>query len=163
MRRLGGKLGVEGMALYRYVSSKDGLLDGVVELLTEEIEIPAPGSGPWPEALRRVVRSYRELALAHPHAFPLIALRPLTTPAAIARGQATIQLLIDAGIDERRAVLTFRTLVSYANGYLLEELAAAAPHFTTGDPEVEFAWGLRAVLAGLEAELGAADAPRASS
>ena len=153
MRKLGGALGVEAMALYRHVPNKDALLDGVVELLTADIEIPRSGSAPWPEAMRLVVRSYRELAHAHPHAFPLIALRPLATPGAIARGEATIQLLRDAGIDEGRAVLIFRTLASYANGYLLEELSAAVPYFTTGDPEAEFEWGLRAVLAGLEAQL----------
>ncbi len=163
MRKLGAALGVEAMALYRHVANKEALLDGVVEVLTQEIEIPRTGSGPWPEALRRVVHSYRSVARAHPHAFPLIALRPLTTPGAIARGEATIQLLRDAGVDDRRAVLTFRTLVSYANGYLLEELSTAAPHFTTGEPEVEFEWGLRAVLAGLEAELRVPDAPAGSS
>ncbi len=153
MRRLGGALGVEAMSLYRHVPNKDALLDGIVELLTEEIAVPAGASEPWPETMRSIVRSYRSLAYAHPQAFPLIALRPLRTPAAIARGQATIALLTEAGIDERRALLAFRALVSYANGYLLEELAASPPHFTTHDPEEEFDWGLRALLAGLEAEL----------
>ena len=154
MRRLGAALGVEAMSLYRHVPNKEALLDGVVELLTEEIEVPATGhagASTWPEAMRTIVQSYRRLAHAHPHAFPLIALRPLATPAAIARGEATIALLLDASLDERGALLVFRTLVSYANGYLLEELAAGVPHFTTGDAEVEFEWGLHAVLAGLQA------------
>ncbi len=153
MRRLGAALGVEAMSLYRHVPNREAVLDGVVELLAEEIEVPHAGSEPWPQMMRRIVCSYRKLAHAHPHAFPLIALRPLSTPKAIARGEATIALLVDAGIDERRAVLTFRTLASYANGYLLEELAPGTPRVSTGDPETEFQWGLRAVLTGLEAEL----------
>ena len=154
MRRLGAALGVEAMSLYRHVANKESLLDGIVELLTEEIEIPPVGSTSWSESIRRVVWSYRALAHAHPRAFPLIALRPLCTPGAIARGEATIALFMDAGVDERGAVLAFRTLVSYANGYLLEELAAGEPRFTTENPDAEFEWGLEAVLAGLEAEFG---------
>lgn len=158
MRRLGAALGVEAMSLYRHVPNKEAVLDGVVELLTEEIDVPSAGeagSHSWPETLRRIVHSYRKLAHAHPHAFPLIALRPLATPKAIERGEATIALMLAAGLDERRGVLVFRTLVSYANGYLLEELAAGVPHFTTGNPEAEFEWGVRAVLAGLEANVEA--------
>lgn len=154
MRRLGAALGVEAMSLYRHVFNKEAVLDGVVELLSEEIDVPRAGAAnpePWPQTMRSIVHSYRKLAHRHPHAFPLIALRPLATPKAIARGQSTIALMLDAGLDEHRAVLVFRTLVSYANGYLLEEFAAGKPHFTTGDPEAEFEWGLRAVLAGLEA------------
>ena len=163
MRRLGAALGFEAMSLYRHFASKEAVLDGVVELLTEQIEVPPVGSGSWPEAIRRVVRSYRALAHAHPRAFPLIALRPLSTPGAIARGEATIALLLAAGVDERRALLAFRTLVSYANGYLLEELAAGEPRFTTGDPDAEFEWGLEAVLAGIAAEFAEAQRPSASS
>ena len=154
MRRLGAALGVEAMSLYRHVPNKEAVLDGVVELLTEEIDVPlarGASSDSWPATMRRIVRSYRKLAHAHPNAFPLIALRPLTTPKAIARGEATIALLLEAGLDELRAVLVFRTLVSYANGYLLEELAGGVPHFTTSDPEGEFEWGLGAVLVGVQA------------
>jgi AcrR family transcriptional regulator len=44
MRRLGGKLGVEAMALYKHVANKDDILDGIAELVVREIEIPAPFS-----------------------------------------------------------------------------------------------------------------------
>ena len=150
MRRLGGKLGVEGMALYRYVSSKDGLLDGVVELLTEEIEIPAPGAQPWQEALRAIMRSYRRLAHRHPHAFPLIALRPLRTSRSRARADAVVDLLLADGFDREAAIVAFRTCASYANGFLLEEVARADPYVTVSDRDAEYAEGTEVLVAGIE-------------
>ena len=45
MRKLGQELGVDAMAIYRHVQSKDDLLDGVVEALVGEIESQRPGRG----------------------------------------------------------------------------------------------------------------------
>ena len=41
MRRLGAKLGVEAMSLYKHVPNKDGILDGIVELVVAEIDTPS--------------------------------------------------------------------------------------------------------------------------
>ena len=43
MRKLGQELGVEAMALYHHVANKDDLLDGMVDLVFGEIELPASG------------------------------------------------------------------------------------------------------------------------
>ena len=44
MRRLGQELGVEAMALYKYVVSKQALLDGVVGLTLAGLNVAADGS-----------------------------------------------------------------------------------------------------------------------
>ena len=41
MRRLGQDLGVEAMSLYKHVANKEALLDGMVDLVFAEIELPA--------------------------------------------------------------------------------------------------------------------------
>ena len=156
MRKLGAALGVEAMSLYHHVDNKDALLDGVVELLTEEIEVPPVGTEPWPDAIRSVLRSYRSVAHAHPAAFPLLVLRPLVAPKAIARARSSIDLLVHAGFDERAAVLAFRALASYAGGFVLEELTGRPPHFTVGDRDAEFEFGLDALLVGLRVKLNGA-------
>src|SRR5918911_507596 len=74
MRKLGAALGVEAMALYRHVPSKGALLDGVVELLLEQLELPPAGCESWSDAWLAVARSYRRLAHSHPGAFRLLAL-----------------------------------------------------------------------------------------
>ena len=45
MRRLGEELGVEAMSLYKHVANKDDLLDGMVDLVFAEIELPSGGRG----------------------------------------------------------------------------------------------------------------------
>src|SRR5262249_31540034 len=54
MRRLGAELGVEGMAIYHHFGNKAELLDGVLELLLEELEVPPEGEGTALERLRRL-------------------------------------------------------------------------------------------------------------
>ena len=41
MRKLGQELGVEAMSLYNHVANKDEILDGIVDLVFGEIELPA--------------------------------------------------------------------------------------------------------------------------
>src|SRR3954470_19069662 len=126
MRALGAALGVEGMALYRHVGSKERLLDGVAELLLSELELPPAGATSWQEAWLGLARSYRRLALDHPGAFRLLALSPLSTAERFERARAPLEILRDAGFGERGAELAFRTLLSYADGHLLRELAAGS-------------------------------------
>ena len=53
MRRLGQELGVEAMSLYNHVANKDDLLDGIVDLVLGDIEIPPSGT-PWPGLVPQV-------------------------------------------------------------------------------------------------------------
>lgn len=155
MRKLGATLGVEGMALYRHVGSKQRLLEGVVELLLQQLEVPRAGSASWVEAWHAIARSYRRLALSHPGAFPLLALSPLTTAARFKRAQAPVAILRDAGFTEGDAQRAFRTLLSYADGYLLRELADRDGELTPHEAEAAFDFGIRAILTGLQQQLHA--------
>src|SRR5258708_21386456 len=51
MHKLGAELGGQGMSLYSHVASKDALLDGIVEAMTREAEMPAAGETDWRAAL----------------------------------------------------------------------------------------------------------------
>jgi AcrR family transcriptional regulator len=155
MRRLGAALGVEGMALYRHVGNKQRLLEGVVELLLEELEIPAADAASWTDAWYAVARSYRRIARRHPGAFPLLALSPLTTAARFERAQAPVAILRAAGFTEVGAERAFRTLLSYADGYLLRELAESDADLSADEGDAAFEFGIRAILTGLEHELAA--------
>ncbi len=126
MRRLGAELEVEAMSLYRHVPSKEALLDGIVELIVLEIDVPAVDDGDWAEAWRGVGRSYRQAALAHPNAFPLVTMRPLATPEALRRIDAAYDLLRRAGLDEQTSIVAFRTLASFTRGFALEEVTGRA-------------------------------------
>src|ERR1044072_5427144 len=70
MRRLARELGVEAMSLYNHVANKSALVDGAVDLVLEEIELPS--SGEWDEAIRRCAISAHEAFLRHPWACALV-------------------------------------------------------------------------------------------
>ena len=42
MRKLGDAVGVEAMSLYNHIASKEDLLDGMIDLVFSEIELPPP-------------------------------------------------------------------------------------------------------------------------
>jgi len=156
MRKLGAELGVEGMALYRHVAGKQALLAGVVELLLEKLEVPAAGAKTWDEAWLALARSYRRLAHDHPGGFRLLALSPLSAAERFDRAQVSVGILRDAGFDEQTARLAFGTLLSYADGYLLRELADSRRDRAPDDADAAFEFGIRAILAGLEPRRAAA-------
>lgn len=82
MRKLAQELDVVPMALYRHVSNKEELLDGIVDIVVEEIDPPEPGLG-WKDAIRRRVLSAREMLLRHPWAVRVIESRADPTPGLI--------------------------------------------------------------------------------
>src|SRR5450631_4777269 len=79
MRRLGNALGRDPMSLYRYAANKTALLDGVTELVLDQLVVDTTDDD-WASQLRVVARAFRRLAVAHPHVVPLMVTRPLATP-----------------------------------------------------------------------------------
>lgn len=79
MRRLGQELGVEAMSLYNHVSAKEDLLDGMVDVILEEIE-PAPDDGDWKTATRNRILSARRAMLRHLWASAVIVSRKQASP-----------------------------------------------------------------------------------
>jgi AcrR family transcriptional regulator len=78
MRRLGQELGRDPMSLYRYAGNRAALLDGVTELVLDELSI-FPDDKDWQTQLRRIAHDLRLLALRHPNVVPLLVTRPLST------------------------------------------------------------------------------------
>src|SRR5437588_9791440 len=81
MRKLGQTLGVEAMSLYNHVANKDDILDGMVELVLSEFELPAEGDD-WEASIRRCAISAHDALLRHRWACNLIM---STTRVSIAR------------------------------------------------------------------------------
>ena len=84
VRRLGAHLGVGAMALYRYVPSRESLIDGVVETVLDELQhdpeahlTPLHG---WQDHLHRLAHGIRRIALVHTAVFPIVSTRPPAAP-----------------------------------------------------------------------------------
>ena len=127
MRRLGDALNRDPMSLYRYAANKAALLDGVAELVLEQLTVDTTDDD-WESQLRTVARTYRDLALAHPQVVPLLVTRPLATPLALRPLgtlrplESILQLLTRAGFSTIDALHIYRSLFGLLQGHVLNEL-----------------------------------------
>jgi AcrR family transcriptional regulator len=129
MRRLGRALDRDPMRLYRFAGSKDELLDGIVELVLGELQVPTDAPAhTWPAVLRTVAHAYRGLALRHPHVVPLLVTRPLSTPlglrplGTLRPLEALLELLIRAGFESGGSLHAYRLYMGFLQGHVLNEL-----------------------------------------
>ncbi len=180
MRALAQELGVVPMALYKHVANKDALLDGMVDIVFGEIELP-PADLDWRSAMRRRAMSAREALKRHTWAIGLMESRH-PGPANLRNHNAVMGCLREAGFSFETAIHAYSTQDAYIYGFVLQErdlnfetpksageaarrraetigALDAYPHLVeivTKLPEsgydtaVEFAWGLDLILEGLE-------------
>ncbi|GAB5078888.1 TetR/AcrR family transcriptional regulator C-terminal domain-containing protein [Arthrobacter sp. AD-310] len=127
MRRLGQELNRDPMSLYRYAENRAALLDGVAELVLNELSIQ-PADPDWKAQLRHIAHNLRQLALLHPNVVPLLVTRPLSTPLGL-RPLGTLRpleqilsLLIGAGFVPADALHVYRAYYGFLYGHILNEL-----------------------------------------
>jgi AcrR family transcriptional regulator len=108
------------MSLYHYVANKDEILDGIVDLVFSEIDLPA-ADGDWQSEMRRRAISARRVLRRHPWAIGL--LEPRTTPGAatLRHHDATIGTLRTAGFSVAMTAHAYALLDSYVYGFALQE------------------------------------------
>lgn len=134
MRRLAAFLGVDPMAAYRHLPNKEALLDAVLDEVLAEIALNAVPPGPWHERLRAGASAVLAGLLRHPRAVPLLARRTWTTPRGLAVSEWFLRMLVEAGIDERRA-----WLATNSTGLFLVSLVNAIHGATVADPSARLA------------------------
>ena len=133
MRRLGTRLGVEAMSLYRYVPGKEELLDAVVDVLIYDMhadpEVFASPSAGWQDFLQRLAHGVRRVALAHPKSFPLVASRPPEAPwlrpplRSLDWVENFLSGLCAEGFSDEAAVASYRAFTGFLLGHLLLEVS----------------------------------------
>ncbi|MES2640215.1 MAG: TetR/AcrR family transcriptional regulator [Myxococcota bacterium] len=121
MRALGAALGVQAMSLYNHVANKDALLDGIVELVVGEIEVPSH-SDPWRTAMRKRAASAHAVLLRHPWACGLLMSRANVGPAMIRYIDATLGCLHQAGFPLPLADHAWNAMDSFIYGFTLQKL-----------------------------------------
>lgn len=120
MRRLGEAVGVEAMSLYNHVASKDDLLDGMIDVVFEEIELPSAGDD-WQTAMRRSALSARRALARHGWAIGFMESRTSPGPATLRHHDAVLGCLRGAGFPVELAAHAFVALASYVYGFALQE------------------------------------------
>jgi len=120
MRRLAHEIGVEAMSLYHHVANKDDILDGIVDIVFSEIELPS-GDADWKAAMRQRAISVREALLRHPWATGLMESRSTPGPETLRHHDAVLGILRNAGFSVELAAHAYSLLDSYIYGFALQE------------------------------------------
>lgn len=120
MRYLASELGVKAMSLYNHVANKEDLIDGMVDRVAGEIELPVPG-GDWKAAMRRRATTARAVLLRHPWATMEFVSRINIGPAMLRYVDASIGCLVAAGFSYPLADHAWNAIDSHIYGYTLQE------------------------------------------
>jgi len=131
MRGLGHELGVEAMALYRYVSGREDLLEAVVAVLLEGLHenLDPELMGSWQGYLQTFAHAVRRIAVEHSASFPLVATRHPATPwlrpplRSVELVEQFLHTLSGHGFTDEQVVEVYRSFSSFLLGQLLLESA----------------------------------------
>jgi AcrR family transcriptional regulator len=122
MRSLAHELDVKPMSLYHHVANKDEILDGIVDVVFSEIELPSM-DGEWRAEMHRRGVSARRVLRRHPWAIALLQSRTSPGPATLRHHDATIGTLLGAGFSVEMTAHAYALLDSYTYGFALSEAA----------------------------------------
>lgn len=129
MRKLAQELRVEAMSLYHHVANKGDILDGMVDFVFSEIELP-DGEADWKTAMRKRAFSVRAVLLRHGWAVGLMESRKTPGPSTLRHHDAVLGCLREAGFSVAMAAHTFSLLDAYIYGFVLQEVSLP---FDTGE------------------------------
>jgi AcrR family transcriptional regulator len=121
MRKLGQELGVEGMALYYYFANREQIVDGIVDLVFAEIDLPSSDAN-WKAAMRRRAISLRDVLLRHRWAIGLMESRRNGGPANLRHHDAVLGSLRAGGMDVEMAAHSYSLVDSYVYGFALTKM-----------------------------------------
>src|SRR5271170_2223668 len=119
MRALAQQLGVVPMALYKHVANKEDLLDGMVDIVFGEIELPSLDLD-WRSAMRNRAMSTRDALKRHGWAIGLMESRH-PGPANLRNHNAVMGCLREAGFSFEMALHAYSVQDAYIYGFALQE------------------------------------------
>jgi AcrR family transcriptional regulator len=120
VRRLADDLQVHATSLYNHVPSKEAILDGVVERLLAEADLPAE-VGTWQEWVISMATAMRGLARAHPGAFLVLTRRTADNPAAYRFSELGLKAFESGGFPLRQSVQAVQAVSLAVLGLALNE------------------------------------------
>jgi AcrR family transcriptional regulator len=134
MRNLAQGLGVVPMALYKHVTNKEELLDGMVDVVVAEIDPPTQGAS-WKDTIRQRILSARQVQLRHPWARQMIKSRTQATPIVLDYMNSLIETFRAGGFSADLTHQVMHALGSRMWGFTLEVFPTTLP----ADPDLRAA------------------------
>ena len=135
IRKLAEALDVKPMTIYHHVTNKEAIIDGMVDRVFTEIELP-PTDQPWREAILVRCRSMREVLARHPWAAPLMDNRPTPGAATLRHHDAVVGCFRRAGFSLELVGHAVAIVDAFLYGFALQEASLPA---TTGDDMADLA------------------------
>ncbi len=121
MRVLAREVGFGVMSLYNHVANKDEMLDGMIELVADEIEAPPSLNGDWKVAMRKTAISAHQVLVRHAWASGMWSSRG-PGPAKLRHMEAILRCLREAGFSVETACRGFHAISTHILGFTLQKL-----------------------------------------
>lgn len=119
MRTLAGRFGVTAMSLYNHVANKDEILEGMVDAVFDEIEIP--DAADWKEAIQKSSMSALEALVRHPWATSLMMSNRSAGPSRLRHGEWLLRTLRSANLSDEMIFHAYHALESHLLGWTLQQ------------------------------------------
>lgn len=171
LRRLATELGVHVTSLYNHVPARDAIVDGLVELLISEADLPGNPRN-WEEWVREFVAAVGAIAETHPGAFAALERRPVQGERALASFEVALGAFARAGLSAAEAYSAVKATTYVALAIGLERALAARgetaatktdrlppdrfPHLLAlpdDDPRGAWAFSVETLVAGLHTQV----------
>jgi AcrR family transcriptional regulator len=125
IRKLAVALGVKPMTIYYHVPSKEEIIDGMVEIVFSEIELP-PTDEDWKSAMRKRCISAREVLRRHPWATALMESRTSPGPENLGHHEAVLACLRRGGLSLQMTAHAYAILDGFVYGFCFDEAVLPA-------------------------------------
>ncbi len=142
IRKLAVELDVKPMTIYHHVPNKEAIIDGMVDLVFGEIDLP-PTDLDWKRAMRQRAASARVVLARHPWAAPLMESRTSPGPATLRHHDAVLGCLSAGGFSIEMTAHAYAVIDAFVYGFALQEASLPA---TAGDEMADLAQTMTALM-----------------
>jgi AcrR family transcriptional regulator len=124
MRRVASILGTGAASLYRYVATRDDLLDLMTDSTASEYSLRAPGDD-WQAGLLAIARQARDIMRRHPWLPAMVISRPALGPHGIDVLEHVLEVLAGHPAEPARKLEAFALLSGLTALFVQNEMATA--------------------------------------
>ena len=135
IRKLAEAIDAKPMTIYHHVPNKEAIIDGMVDQVFSEIDLPPEDLG-WREAILVRSHSMREVLARHPWASPLMESRTTPGMATLRHHDAVLGCFRRAGFSFELTGHAYAVIDAFLYGFALQEASLPA---TGGDEMTELA------------------------
>ena len=125
IRKLATELDVKPMTIYHHVANKEAIIDGMVDVVFAEIDLP-PTEMEWKSAIRQRCESARSVLARHPWAAPLMESRTSPGPATLRHHDAVLGCLRAGGLSIEMTAHAYAVIDAFVYGFALQEASLPA-------------------------------------